>query len=114
MKLSNSKLLNISVACFATTILYTVPVISNAETVVSSSTIETKDSYTRPYTHVVKTSGFKAPPDTYYYSNNGYSGTLFINEFAYDKKLDISTAIYKGYISCSGTCAIPSLVESEN
>lgn len=53
------------------------------------------------------------PPYYYYYNSGGWSGTLTRQSYMFYETTGVTYVRYAGYVSCSGTCPLPSDEENE-
>jgi hypothetical protein len=109
MKILKNKWLHASAACLAATMYLVAPISINAAPaeVSANATGEVGYSmYVSDYT--VTWSGNVEVPKVYHYADKyQYRGLLDLSKVTYDQKLNITTAVYEGYVHCFGSGCRP-------
>jgi hypothetical protein len=112
MKVLKSKLLHVGAACLAATIYFAAPISVNATTILSS---EVSTNATGEIGYSMYISGYQVTwignveaPKVYRYDDNAYKGWLDLQGVTYNQRLNVTTAVYGGYVYCFGTCPPPS------
>lgn len=95
----------------ALSILVSAPITSSALTN-TSAPIETQ-ALSMTISELVVTPGKITPSSTYRYNSRGWTGTLYLQSYAYDGTYTLAT--YKGTVTCSsGSCPAPTnITETE-
>lgn len=89
-------------------------IITNPNSTSISIYNETQNQHSRWITQSFVLTGFQIPGPTHYYSDSlGWSGTIALDWYSYDRNRGVTDVVYAGDVYCSGSCPMESPILEE-